>query len=140
MRLLPDDSPLNFGPALAPFATLRFRRWFREEIYPKFVYAPTTESDIAAAMGPYIAFGLNGAIGSTDAVHIHWDKCPAGHKTFEQGKEGFPTIVFNVTVKHDGKAIHISSSAIGSCNDQTLIRFDEFIHLLRTHLRFQNQV
>jgi hypothetical protein len=87
-------------------------------------------------MGPYIALGLNGAIGSTDAVHIHWDKCPAGHKTFFQGKEGFPTIVFNVTVTHDGKAMHVSSSAYGSCNDKTLVRFDEFIHLLRTHPRY----
>jgi hypothetical protein len=83
-------------------------------------------------MGPYSALGLDGAIGSTDAVHLHWDRCPTDQRTYYQGKEGFPTIVFNVTVTHDGKAIHVSASAYGACNDKTIIRTDDFIHKLRT--------
>jgi hypothetical protein len=50
--------------------------FIRKELFPKWVRPPETPGEIAAAMGPYCANGLNGAIGSTDAVHIHWDKCP----------------------------------------------------------------
>ena len=110
----------------------RFCRWAREEIYPKFVHPPKTLEEFNAAMGPYIALALNGCIGSTDAVHVHWGMCPSEFAVLFTGKEGFPTIVFNVTCTHDGAAIHVGTGTYGSCNDKTLIRFDEFIADLRT--------
>ena len=80
-----------------------FCEWFRKVIYPKFVKPPRTNSEIEKAMGPYAALGLMGAIGSTDAVHIHWGCCPSELRTLHTGKEGFPTLVYNVTgiVFHD---------------------------------------
>lgn len=107
-------------------------RWVRSDLYPKFVHPPRTPEEIASAMGPYIAVGMNGCLGSTDAVHEKWDMCPADQKCIHTGKEGFPTIVYNVTSTHDGAATHVSSGSYGSCNDKTLIRFDEFIADLRT--------
>ena len=76
-----------------------FCAWFRREIYPIYVRRPTTHSEIAKAMGPYAALGLMGAIGSTDAVHIHWGCCPSSLKILHTGKEGFPTLAYNVTGK-----------------------------------------
>jgi len=47
-------------------------RWFRKEVYPVYVHPPRNPADLAKAMGPYCALGLNGAFESTDAVHVHW--------------------------------------------------------------------
>ena len=40
---------------------------------------------------------------STDAVHIHWGCCPNSLRTLHTGKEGFPTLAYNVT----GKSLNI---------------------------------
>ena len=82
-------------------------------------------------MGPYCVLGLNGAIGSTDVVHIHWAMCPAALKTLHAGKEGYTSLAFNVTCTHDGRAIHVVPGVYGACNDKTIVRFDEFINQLR---------
>jgi hypothetical protein len=84
------------------------------------------------AMGPYIAVGLNGCIGSTDATHIMWVACPAHLRNFCFGKEGFPTLVYNVTCTHDMFATHCGASSFGANNDKFIVRFDEFIADLRT--------
>jgi hypothetical protein len=101
-------------------------------LYPRFVKAPTTEAEITKAMGPYTALGLNGCLGSTDAVHIWWGMCPTSKSTVFTGKEGYPTIVFNVTCTHDGAATHVGTGTYGSCNDKTLIQFDQFVADMRT--------
>ena len=48
----------------------KFCAWFTEVVYPKFVSLPKTRHELEKIMGPYIALGLNGACGSTDAVHF----------------------------------------------------------------------
>jgi hypothetical protein len=67
----------------------RFCAWGREKAFPVWVTWPKTTEDIAKAMGPYIAVGLDGAIGSTDAVHIAWGGCPSGCSVLHKGKEGY---------------------------------------------------
>ena len=74
-----------------------FCAWFREDIYQKFVKKSRGPEELEKVMGPYAALGLMGAIGSTDAVHIHRGCCPSTLRTLHTGKEGFPTLVYNVT-------------------------------------------
>ena len=81
----------------------QFCCWFKETIYPKYVIPPRTHAELEKAMGPYAALGLMGAIGSSDAVHIHWGCCPNSLRTLHTGKEGFPTLAYNVT----GKSLNI---------------------------------
>ena len=81
----------------------QFCCWFEETIYPKYVIPPRTHAALEKAMGPCAALGLMGAIGSTDAVHIHWGFCPNSLRTLRTGKEGFPTLAYNVT----GKSLNI---------------------------------
>ena len=47
-------------------------RWFRAKVYPVWVHPPRNAEELATAMGPYCALGLNGAFESTDVVHVHW--------------------------------------------------------------------
>ena len=47
------------------------------------------------------------------------------------GKEGFPTIVYNVCVSHAGEMFSVSDGFPGATNDKTVVRFDPGITALR---------
>jgi hypothetical protein len=101
-------------------------------------------------MGPYFALGLNGAFESVDVLHLHWGRhrvlceahhvrhfllptgmCPLALRILHVGKEGFPTIAYNVSCNHAGIAFHVTPGTYGSCNDKTIIRFDRHIDVVR---------
>jgi len=123
-------------------------------VYPLYVHPPRNPAELAKAMGPYCALGLNGAFESTDAVHVHWGKlyisaaifpcsqilaagmCPADKKILHTGKEGYPTIVYNVSCDHAGMAHHVTSGTYGSCNDKSIIRMDTHIGTVRCRTQF----
>jgi hypothetical protein len=93
-----------------------FHKWcknFRNELFPKFVYMPSSQSEIAEAMGPFAAVGFPGAIGSIDVVHVRWDKCPKIYTNLFTGKEGYCTIAYQVICDHSGKAISATSGFYG---------------------------
>ena len=122
----------SVSPAAMSQCFRDFCAWFRKEIYPKFVAPPKNKEELEKAMADYLVLGLNGAFVSIDGVHIHWDKCPNAMKHQYTGKEGFPTVSFNCAVYHDGRFAHVSSGLYGSANDKTAIRFDGFVHDIRT--------
>jgi Plant transposon protein len=66
---------------LRKFCTLFSRDNFAEHCSP-----PSTKEEIENAMGVYAKLGLPGCIGSTDCVHIRWERCPAGFRSFHKGK------------------------------------------------------
>ena len=41
------------------------------------------------------------------------------------GKEGFPTLQFNVSCDHTLKIVHVADAQPGARNDKTCILFDE---------------
>ena len=43
------------------------------------------------------------------------------------GKEGFPTLMFNVACSHDGHIYNVSGPHPGSRNDKTAVRYDDFV-------------
>ena len=63
--LLTSDVVINF-------CSTQNIRWFRDKVFPVWVHPPRDAAELAKAMGPYCALGLNGAFESTDAVHLHW--------------------------------------------------------------------
>ena len=58
--------------------------------------------------------------------------CPASLRTLHTGKEGFPTIAYNVSCDHKGNAFFVTAGTYGSCNDKTIIRFDRHIDIVRS--------
>jgi hypothetical protein len=92
---------------------------------------PDKEEDIAAVMGPYSALGFPGAIGELDAVHVHWDKCPREKTNLHTGKEGYPSIAYELIVSHDGRALSCTAGFYGACNDKTIVRFDGAVQRIR---------
>ena len=43
-------------------------------------------------MNVYAKMGLPGCVGSTDVVHVKWDRCPVRLYHLCKGKEGYPSL------------------------------------------------
>jgi Plant transposon protein len=99
-------------------------------LFDRFCGYPTTEDDIQHVLNQYSAIGLPGCIGSADCVHIGWDRCPAGLRSIGCGKEGYPTLAYEVVVDHHRRIISVTKSFFGSFNDKTIVQFDGFIQAI----------
>ena len=49
-----------------------------------------------------------------------------------KGKEGYPTVAYNVICNHDQDAMAVTKSALGATNDKSLVRFDDEENAIRT--------
>lgn len=103
-----------------------FTENFVNVYYGDYISRPTG-AKLDSMMAVFIKMGLPGCIGSTDCVHIKWDRCPADWRHYCKGKEGYPTLVYSVTVDHNRRILGISGSNFGSYNDKTLVRYDTYI-------------
>ena len=76
---------------------------------PKFVYTPTDKYELVGVEAAYAAVGLPGAIGSMDVVHVAWAMCPAGLAHLATGKEGYPSVTYNVICDHESLTLATTS-------------------------------
>ena len=107
-----------------------FRKWctlFSKENFSKYCNHPKTDEEIAENVLIYTKLGLPGCVGSADCVHIRWERCPAGQRSFHKGKEGYPTLSYEVTVDHRKKIIAATEGHPGCRNDKTIVKFDGFV-------------
>jgi hypothetical protein len=65
-------------------------------IKEEFVYMPRDMEEYTSVVGEYTEMGLPGCVGSVDCVHIGWDMCPTQLQNMYKGKEGFPSIAYEV--------------------------------------------
>jgi hypothetical protein len=73
------------------------------DLYAASIGLPKTQEEINHVTESYSTVGLPGCIGcigSIDCVHVHWDSHQSGATTEYKGKEGFPSLVFEVIVSH----------------------------------------
>jgi hypothetical protein len=82
-------------------------------------------------MGDFRRVGIPGAVGSMDCTHVRWDMCPAEWSKYFTGKEGFPTVAYQVICDHSGFIMSCTPGFYGSCNDKTIVRFDNVINALK---------
>jgi Plant transposon protein len=78
-------------------------------------------------MGVFEQIGLPGCIGSSDCVHLKWDRCPIDIAQLCSGKEGYPTLAYSCTVDHRRRILASTSSYWGAKNDKTIVRGDTYI-------------
>ena len=72
---------------------------FTSKYYSEYIKRPEGE-ELEKVMAVYSMMGLHGCVGSTDCVHVKWDKCPTNLRVLCTGKEGFPSLVYSVVVDH----------------------------------------
>jgi hypothetical protein len=73
-----------------------------------------------------------------DCTHVHWDKCPVPWRHYFTGKEGYPTIAYEVICDHSGYIMSCSPGYYGACNDKTIVRFDSVIQKLKSKEIYYN--
>ena len=105
----------------------KFCELFAAKYFDVYCNYPRSKEEIKISTGMYARMGLPGCIGSTDCVHFGWDRCPSGEISQHKGKEGFPTLSYEVTVDRNKKIIACTTGHPGARNDQTTVKFDEFI-------------
>jgi hypothetical protein len=62
---------------------------------------PNTFDDLKTVMDTYAAKKLPGCGWLIDVVHLKWSNCPEGDYNRSLGKEGYPTLAFEVVTGHD---------------------------------------
>jgi hypothetical protein len=77
-------------------------------------------------LNEYAQIGLPGCCGSMDCTHIKWNQCPDEERHHAKGKEGFPTLAFQVVVDHSKRVLSVSQSFTGNINDKTICVNDLF--------------
>ena len=82
--------------------------------------------DIIEIESDFASLGLPGTCRSMDVIHISLGACPAVLSNLITGKEGYPSIGYNIIFNHLGRALSLISGAYGSIN-QTIVKFDEAV-------------
>jgi len=98
---------------------------------------PETEDEIDEVEAFYSRCGIPGYIGSMDAVHVAWDRCPAAWTASYTGKEGYPTVAFNVCCHHNKKIFSVSGPHCGARNDKCVVKYDDMISDLKLKDRYR---
>jgi hypothetical protein len=93
---------------------------------------PSTVSEIRECVETYAEENLPGCMGSVDCVHVPWPKALASQRSWYVGKEGVPTVAFQVIVNHKRKILSVSMPHPGAHNDKTIASMDPAIHAIRT--------
>ena len=79
----------------------------------------------------YSLLGLPGCIASMDGVHLAWDNCPSPYLPLYKGKEGYPTVAYNVTVDHARRIMAVHGAFPGARNDKAIARTDPAVRAVR---------
>ena len=93
---------------------------------------PSTIAEIRECVATYDEENLPGCMGSVDCVHVPWPKALASQRSWYVGKEGIPTVAFEVIVSHNRKILSVSRPHPGAHNDKTIASMDPALHAIRT--------
>ncbi|CAB1099337.1 unnamed protein product [Ectocarpus sp. CCAP 1310/34] len=111
----------------------KFCKHFAREMYDEHIYLPSEQNgELDHVMKQYDRLGFSGAMGSMDVTHIGWSKCPYNLARSYTGKEGVPTVGYQVTVNHAGRAIAVTEGFTDSTNDKTTVCWDAVVEKIRT--------
>ena len=108
----------------------------RNDLYPAHVKMPSTEDELVQIESAYAVLGLPGACGSMDVVHIPLGRCPHGLINVCTGKEGYPTLGYNVICDHQCRTLAIMPGAYGTINDKTIVKTDDAVEKVKSDSLF----
>ena len=110
---------------------VKFIAWFYSHYHTTWIVFPATTEQVVHVESRYAGLGLPGCLGSVDCVHVGWDMCPGGFNSDCIGKEGYPTLAFQVIVSHSRRILAVTQSFFGTWNDKTIVKFDDKVKQLR---------
>ena len=96
-----------------------------------FINYPHSLEELKPIMEQYTYKKLPGCGGSIDVVHLKWSNCPAGDYNRCLGKEGYPTLAFEVITGHNRDILGISPVQYGTRNDQHIVKLDPTVSKIK---------
>ena len=118
----------------------KFCHCLRHHLTDVWLQHPCSPAELREVSAAFAKKGFPGCCGSTDGVQIPWEGCPYAYRASFTGKEGYPTLGFNVTVAHDLRILHVCSMFAGRFNDKTKVLYDDYVSYLRggsSHLEYE---
>jgi hypothetical protein len=96
------------------------------KMFKNYVHPPEGDK-LKEVMDQYARLGFAGAVGSIDCTHIPWGKCPV--ELFHQckGKEGYPSLAFEMVVDHKRRFHSCTEAYHGAVPDATIVCDDEYV-------------
>ena len=109
-----------------------FLGWCKDMASIKEESLPTNEFELDRVLKSYLRYGFIGCHGSIDCVHIGWDKYPSQWRPLFVGKEGYPSIVYQVICDNHHKIQAVSQGHPGARNDKTIVKLDDAVATLKS--------
>jgi hypothetical protein len=74
----------------------------------EYIFLPANVGSLTCVMNFNESIGLLGACRLIDVVHVKWSKCPLGNYNRAKGKEGYPTMVFQVITDYNRRILVVN--------------------------------
>jgi len=103
----------------------QFVKGVSTHLVPVYIKAPDGPY-LEEILGTYARLGFPGCVGSMDCTHVWWEKCPKKFTFDCTGKEGYPTLAFQVIVDHYRRVSHVSRHFFGASNDKEISNNDAY--------------
>lgn len=133
LHILAHSSPFQIVSAnvnMSPSTVRRFFHVFIAEMYSiknEYISMPSNLDEARKVMGECASLKFPGCLGSIDVVHCNWDSCPSGDYNLYKGKEKYPSIAWEVVVKHNRRIMSVSQPYAGTFNDQHIVKIDSTV-------------
>ena len=108
----------------------RWLQWVVDTYSDEWIRPPRTVEELIREERKFRMCGLPGCIASMDGVHCPWDRCQSQERYNYVGKEGYPTVAWNVCVSHSKMILSVHGPFGGNKIDKTMVRSDRFIRSL----------
>lgn len=109
----------------------RFTKAMREVYQDDVIHTPRTPTEIKSVLERSQRKGTPGCLGFMDGVHVHWDRCPTMFRHMCLCKNEYPTIGWQCSVNHNRRFMSVADAQMGSVNDKTACKYDNFVQRLR---------
>jgi hypothetical protein len=119
---------------------LLFLRVGAKYLAPIYIKMPQTDEEVRRAVDTYREYDLPGCMGSIDCTHIGWTRARSSVRSWYVGKEGVPTVAFQVIVDHSTRIMAVSDIYPGSHTDCHISRLDLQVNMIRFAALFANFV
>ena len=114
----------------------KFSEMGRSYLYPEHVQMPSTMADLVDIEASYAAIRIPGAGGSIYVAHRGLGCCRFGLSNLCTGKEGYPTLGYNMICDHRGGALALMPGAYGLVNYKTMVKYDDAVKMVKTKKLF----
>ena len=97
-------------------------------LYERYVIAPMNFEEAKRHMVEFTEAGLPGNVASADCCHVTSQMCEYNLRNNHLGpKSTHTTRTFSVSANHRKRVLHSTKGGPGRWNDQTMVRFDQFL-------------